>query len=115
MNINDLNGTGTAPDAVTKLGEDKNAEKYQRAIKVAHQFEEIFLNMMVQSFRKSQLDDSGGMFGNSPGSSTYEEWFDEHMSAHLAKSTTIGIADTLIRDFRRLGELPKAEGVDHVA
>ena len=49
------------------------------------------------------------MFGKSVGSGTYQAWFDQHMSEHLATNSNIGIADTLIRDFRRFGELPKQE------
>lgn len=107
-----------------KLGSVTAEQRQLKAIETAHQFEAIFTQMMVQSFRKAQLSDDGGMFGSSVGSSTYEHWFDQHMSAHLAKNSGIGIADTLIRDFQRLGVLPKAEhgtkttqakGVNHVA
>ncbi len=102
------------------------AQKPQKALEVAHQFEEIFTKMMVQSFRKAQLSDEGGMFGDSVGSDTYEQWFDEHMARYLGKTNGIGIADTLIRDLRRHGELPEIEpgaqkkgtqtmGVTHVA
>ena len=96
-------------------------QKQQKAIETAHQFEAIFTQMMVQSFRKGQLSDEGGMFGDSVGSDTYEQWFDEHMSKHLAKNSGIGIAESLIRTLRRHGELPMAEqttdkpGVTHVA
>ncbi len=97
-----------------QIAPDQDAQKHQKALEVAHQFEEIFTKMMVQSFRKAQLDDEGGMFGDSVGSDTYEQWFDEHMARHLTKTNDIGIADSLIRDLRRHGELP-AEETDHVA
>lgn len=92
------------------------AEKHARALKVAQQFEEIFVGLMVESLRKSQLTDGGSMFGSSVGSNTYEQWFDQHMSEHLAKTTSIGIRETLVREFQRTGELPpKDKGVNHVA
>ncbi len=127
MNVNHATRIGTAGDPFAKVNGvngDRDATRHQQALEVAHQFEEIFVTMMVQSFRKAQLSDGGGMFGSSVGSSTYEQWFDQHMSEHLAKNSGIGIADTLIRDFQRLGVLPKAEqytkttqakGVNHVA
>ena len=124
MNVNYTSGISPADGFITKVSADKAADKHQEALRVARQFEEIFVGMMVQSFRKSQLNDEGGMFGSGVGSSTYEQWFDQHMSTHLAKNSSIGIADTLIRDFRRLGVLPKAghdtkptptTGVNHVA
>jgi len=124
MNVNLTSGMNTADSPITKVSADKDASKHQEALRVANQFEEIFVGMMVQSFRKSQLSDEGGMFGGGVGSSTYEQWFDQHMSTHLAKNSSIGIADSLIRDFRRLGVLPKPEhntkptlttGANHVA
>lgn len=124
MNVNYTGRIGTTDGSVTKVNGSQDAEELQKALDVARQFEEFFVRMMVQSFRKAQLSDEGGMFGNSVGSSTYEQWFDQHMSEHLAKNSGIGIADTLIRDFQRLGVLPKAEhgtkttqakGVNHVA
>jgi Rod binding domain-containing protein len=124
MNVNHASRIGTAGDPFAKVNGDKDATHHQQALEVAQQFEEIFVTMMVQSFRKAQLSDEGGLFGSSVGSNTYEQWFDQHMSSHLAKNSSIGIADTLIRDFRRLGALPKEEhgtrtmqttGVNHVA
>ncbi len=89
---------------------DPSPQKQLQAVQVARQFEEIFVRMMVQSFRESCLGDEGGMFGTSVGSGTYEQWFDQHMSSHLARNSNIGIAEALIRDFQRLGELAKGEG-----
>ena len=105
----------------TKLtNRDSDAETRKKAIEVAHLFEEFFVQMMVESFRKSQLSEDDGMFGKSVGSNTYEQWFDQHMSKHIAKSSSIGIAATLIRDFQRLGQMPPEKGsengkVNHVA
>lgn len=121
MNVNYTGRIGTTDGSVTKVNGSQDAEELQKALDVARQFEEFFVRMMVQSFRKAQLSDEGGMFGNSVGSSTYEQWFDQHMSEHLAKNSGIGIAASLIRTLRRHGELPMAEqttdkpGVIHVA
>jgi Rod binding domain-containing protein len=105
VNINNTTPVGTA-----------EAQRQAQALKVAQQFEEIFVGLMVQSLRKSQLGNDGGMFGSSVGSNTYEQWFDKHMSEHITKTTSIGIRDTLIREFRRNGELPPAgKEINHVA
>lgn len=93
----------------TSIKGNAQASRQQKAYDVARQFETFFVRLMVENFRKAQLSEDGGMFGKSVGSNTYQHWFDQHMSEHLAKNSTIGIADTLIRDFRRLGELPKQE------
>ena len=112
-----VNANITASIAATQLDKTE-AQKHAQALKVAEQFEEIFVGLMVESLRKSQLTDGGSMFGSGVGSNTYEQWFDKHMSEHLAHTTSIGIRETLIREFQRTGELPdpaKDKGVNHVA
>jgi Rod binding domain-containing protein len=86
--------------------EDKRAS----ALKLAHQFEELFVQQMVGSLRQaSQIGgEESGMFGSGPGSDTYAQWFDQNLAQQVARGGNLGIADLLMRDFERNGEIPKA-------
>ena len=43
--------------------------------------------------------------------------FDDHMSEHLSSSGGVGLADTLLRDWERIGQIPDKDGktVDRAA
>lgn len=86
--------------------EDKRAS----ALQLAHQFEELFVQQMVGSLRQAAQigGEESGMFGSGPGSDTYAQWFDQNLSQQVARGSNLGIADLLMRDFERNGEIPKA-------
>jgi Rod binding domain-containing protein len=78
-----------------------------RAHRVAEHFEAIFVQQMVTNMREStDLAGEGGMFGSGPGSSTYAQWFDTYMSEHLAATGEIGVADAILAQLERTGQLP---------
>jgi Rod binding domain-containing protein len=83
------------------------ADKARRhAAGVAEQFEELFVRTLVGSLRQtSSMGGSGGMFGDGPGASTYADWFDQNVAEQITKSSHVGIADQLMRDFERSGEI----------
>ncbi|GAB4139417.1 MAG: hypothetical protein Fur0037_05640 [Planctomycetota bacterium] len=89
---------------------DPKPSERERALDVAHRFEEIFIRSMVQSLRQtSELGgDEDGLFGTGPGSDTYADWFDQHLSEHIGRSGQVGIADVLMREFERTHQIPKA-------
>ena len=95
--------------------------RLQRATEVANKFEALFVQQMVQSFRKTSLDgEDGGLFGSGPGSDTYGQWFDNHMATHMTSSRGLGVAKTVLQDMVRWGQLQSeqissARRVDHVA
>jgi Rod binding domain-containing protein len=82
----------------------------QKALSVARQFEQVFVQMMVANLRQSsQLGgDDGGLFGSGPGSDTFTQWFDDHMSQHLSRTGRIGVSDVLMREFERWHQIPPA-------
>ena len=82
----------------------------QRAVDVARQFESIFIKQMVRGMRENAKVLGSSMFGSGPGSDTYAQWFDDHMSAHLSGTGDIGIADTIVRELERLGQIKPAPG-----
>lgn len=86
--------------------EDKRAS----AMKLARQFEELFVQQMVGSLRQaSQIGgEESGMFGSGPGSDTYAQWFDQNLAQQVSRGGNLGVADLLMRDFERNGEIPKA-------
>ena len=85
----------------------------QEARTVANQFEAIFAQSMISGMRKTaDMGDGEGMFGKEPGADTYAQWFDTHMSSFLSKNGQLGVADILMKEFERLGQVPAAEQPD---
>ena len=82
----------------------------QDAQKVATQFEELFVGMMVQDLRKTAQfgGDEDGLFGGGPGSDTYAEWFDQNLAQDISKNGRVGIADVLMKEFERAQQIPMA-------
>jgi Rod binding domain-containing protein len=80
-----------------------------RAADVAGQFEQIFAQTMVSALR-DETGFAGGepMFGSGPGADTYSMWFDTLMAERVTQSNGIGLADALLRDWERLGQIPPA-------
>ncbi|MCA8944004.1 MAG: rod-binding protein, partial [Planctomycetes bacterium] len=50
---------------------------------------------------------------------TYSDWFDSHMSEHLASSGRVGVADAIVRQLDKLHQIeqpaPRKETIDAVA
>ena len=81
-----------------------------KAIDVVHQFEAFFAREMVKTLRDTaKVGEEGGLMGSGIGSDTYAEWFDTKMAEHVTKTSHLGIADTMMRDFERWGQIPTAE------
>ncbi len=82
-----------------------------RATATARQFEELFVQMLVENLRKSgdfAGAEGGGLFGDGPGADTYTQWFDNQMAQDLSRNGQFGIADSILRDMERHGEIPPA-------
>lgn len=83
-----------------------------RAEEVAKQFETIFTQSMVGGMRETANMGVGeGLFGEGPGTDTYTAWFDQYMSEHLSREGSIGLTDTLMRQFEELGQVPSLEEI----
>ena len=77
------------------------------ALQTAHQFEQIFVQMMLAGMRKtSEMAGGEGLFGDGPGNDTYTQWFDNHLAEYLSDNGHLGIADTLMKEFERWNQIP---------
>lgn len=96
-----------------KTAADKSFEK---AKKVADQFEAVFVKTFVSSMRQTAAlgGEEGGMFGSGPGADTYASWFDDNVSNELARTGGIGIAKALLEEMKREGKIESSEQSDKV-
>lgn len=77
---------------------------------VAKQFEAIFLQSMVAGMRKTaDMGVGEGLFGKGPGADTYTQWFDSYMAGYLSEHGHVGLSDTLMAEFERLGQIPESD------
>ncbi len=65
---------------------------------VSEQFEAIFINQILKQARETKLADD--LLGSS-ATSTYEQLLDTETSKNIASHVNIGIADALVRQFKR--------------
>lgn len=102
-----MNATAAGGPGMQPLTADARA----RGIDVARQFEQVFVQMLVQNLRQSANvtgEEDGGLFGSGPGSDTYSQWFDDKLGQSLAKDGRLGIASVLTKEFERWHQIPKA-------
>jgi Rod binding domain-containing protein len=80
-----------------------------RAEQTAAQFEQLFVRTMVSSLRSTSSlgGEGGGMFGSGPGADTFADWFDQNLATQVARTSNVGIAEQLLTDLERHGEIPK--------
>jgi Rod binding domain-containing protein len=79
-----------------------------KAERAAAQFEQLFVRSMVGSLRATaSLGEGGGMFGSGPGSDTFGDWFDQNLAEQIARGANVGIAQALLADLERHGEIPR--------
>jgi len=79
---------------INKLGRsDKNAA----LMKVAEQFESMFLNMMLSSMRKANAVFEEDSMLNSPESNFFRNMYDNQMAVSLADNGATGLADVIYR------------------
>ena len=62
-------------------------------------FEAIFLNLMVQTMKKTIPE--GGVLGKSHQSEVYDDMFFQEISTQLARERGLGIGDAMYRQVRR--------------
>lgn len=70
-----------------------------RLKKACADFEGLFLNMMIQTMRKSIPE--GGVLGKSHQSELFDSMFFQEISTKLARERGLGIGDALYRQVRR--------------
>ncbi len=82
----------------------ENTEESLR--EVAGQFEAIFIQMMLKSMRDASL---GEGLMDSDHVETYQSMFDQQISIDLSKSNSLGLADMMVQQLRRNGDIPPVE------
>ncbi len=77
---------------------DAKQSPNQSLEKVAHQFESIFINMMLKSMRKANFKDP--LF-DSNQSEMYQEMFDKQIALNMSSGKGIGLADALVKQMQK--------------
>ncbi|MGB0663592.1 MAG: flagellar assembly peptidoglycan hydrolase FlgJ [Pontibacterium sp.] len=83
---------------IRQMGQDDNPEALR---KVAEQFEQIFLSMLMKSMREANRSFGEDNFLNSSQVQFYEGMLDEQMSLELAGKSGIGLSDVLVKQLTR--------------
>jgi flagellar protein FlgJ len=99
--ITESGKTGQVEPSRSKRGVSRRtaAVSDDRLKKACADFEGIFLNLMVQTMRKSIPE--GGVFGKTHQSDMYDTLFLQEISIQLARERGLGIGDALYRQVRR--------------
>jgi flagellar protein FlgJ len=84
-----------------EAGSGKNDQATLR--KVAGQFEALFIQMMLKSMRDANL---GEGLMDSEHVKTYQSMFDQQIALDLSKGGSLGLADMMVRQLSRGGEVP---------
>ncbi len=118
MRINDIDSALQA-QAVTGRSnlEDKRIGDFEAAIKraaqsndvtelkkVASDFEEIFLNMMLKAMRQTVGD--GGLIEKSNQAQIFESMLDEKFAEQLADAGGLGIGDLIVEQMKAYAKQP---------
>jgi flagellar protein FlgJ len=89
------------PLPAPKSGQASKTEAVERreAMEAAQGFEAVFVHFLLKAMRNSVP--KVGMFGDSFASNMYEQMFDETLSAHVVKSSSLGLSDMVYREWER--------------
>ncbi len=85
--------------AAAKRAGSLGGKSDDRLKKACSDFEGIFLNLMVQTMKKTIPE--GGVLGKSHQSEVFESMFLQEISTQLARERGLGIGDALYRQGRR--------------
>ncbi|MBK8979975.1 MAG: hypothetical protein IPM29_29095 [Planctomycetes bacterium] len=80
-----------------------------RAEQVAGDFEQVFVQQLVEGLRRTG-DPTGagaGPFGDGPGADTYTMWFDSLLGERVARTGHLRVADNVVAELERLGQIPR--------
>ena len=100
FNYNDL----ASLNSITKMGQTEEAEALKQ---VAHQFESMFVTMMLKSMRDANAVFEEDNPLNSNESKFYRQMFDDQLALSLSQGKGIGLADSI---YRQLKDQFKVEG-----
>ncbi|MBT4963784.1 MAG: flagellar assembly peptidoglycan hydrolase FlgJ [Francisellaceae bacterium] len=77
---------------------NKNSDQIENLKSVAKEFEAIFLQMAIKSMRDAGKSMKSDLMSSS-AEDTYQEMYDSQLSLHLSSSSSIGIAEAIVRQF----------------
>ena len=92
-NYNDL----ASLNAISNMGEEKEAEALKQ---VAHQFESMFIGMMLKSMRDANATFEEDNPLNSNESKFYRQMFDDQLALSMSQGEGIGLADSIYRQLK---------------
>ena len=87
----------------------KNPDKTESIKAVAKEFEAIFLQMVIKSMRDANKSIKSELMSSS-AEDTYQEMYDSQLSLHLSSSSSIGIAEAIVRQFSQNFATNKSDG-----
>jgi len=92
---------------LTSLNRQVKQNDPQAIREAARQFESIFTEMVLKSMRSAKLGDD---LGESQQSDMYQDMYDQQLAVQLSQGKGLGLADMLVRQLTRRGEIPSATG-----
>lgn len=96
---------GQDADFKTQLEAAAKSDDQEEMKKVCHQFESIFVNMLLKQMRSTIPE--GGLTEKSNATKTFESMFDEEMANQIADAGGLGIGDMIYEQFTKHYELSK--------
>jgi flagellar protein FlgJ len=92
---------------LTALNRQVKQKDPQAIREAARQFESLFTEMMLKSMRSAKLGDE---LGESQESDMYQDMYDQQLAVQLSQGKGLGLADMLVRQLTRRGEIPSSTG-----
>ncbi len=86
--------------SLQKINAQGHANKSEALKSIAHQFESMMVQQMMQSMRKANEAFSEGDITSSGEQKFYQDMFDNQLSLSLSQGRGFGIAEALLRQFR---------------
>ncbi len=102
-NYNDL----ASLNAISNMGEEKEAEALRQ---VAHQFESMFIGMMLKSMRDANATFEEDNPLNTNESKFYRQMFDDQLALSMSQGEGIGLADSIYRQLKDQFNVQEADG-----
>jgi len=95
--IEQLQGQGSSTADLLKLKEDESGLNA-----ASQEFEAIFINLLLQQFRKSIPED--GLIPKSNTVTMFEEMLDQQTATSLSKGGGLGMAETIFKQLKGMRE-----------
>jgi flagellar protein FlgJ len=92
---------------LTSLNRQVKQKDPQAIREAARQFESLFTEMVLKSMRSAKLGDE---LGESQESDMYQDMYDQQLAVQLSQGKGLGLAEMLVRQLTRRGEIPSSTG-----